>query len=394
MERTKVEARLHAWQGFALFAVVMALFIFVFSPLQLNFGIPGLIITEFGFLALAIVYGLIRKVKLTEMFPIRKVKVREVIGAVILVLGLFPVSIMLVSVSALIFPDSLHEIGDLNSFVYGSLSFPLAVLIVAVLPAICEEAIHRGAILSNFRGIRHDWIIVLIMGIFFGINHVSVLRFLTTMALGLILSYVVVKKNNMLLSMIMHFTNNLISVTLAYISGAGTASVNTAGANYTAVLGTYLTIGFLSPVLFVLGLMLIHPEGHKKIRFLWAGILSVIMLVSGIGITAFAGSHNVILNSMVSYKITEETTDDPMLEFDIEEECSATVVVVLANAEGDYSIRIDGDSGSNIINAEIPAGAIRTITYTVGLKPDHYNVTLIPGDNAIGEQPQVQVLIQ
>ena len=379
--------------GVLLFAAVMAVFIFAFAPLQMNLGIPGLIITELGFLVIAVVYGLIRKVKLTEMFPIKKVKIREVIGAVILVLGIFPVAIMLVAVSALIFPDSIHEVSDMNSFVYGSLNFPLAVLIVALLPAVCEEAIHRGAIISHFRGIKHDWVIVLIMGLFFGINHMSVLRFLTTMTLGLFLSYVVVKKNNLLLSMIMHFTNNLISVVLTYAQGEA-ASANPASANYTAVLGTYLIIGCLSPVLITLGLMLIYPEGHKKIKFLWAGILSAVMLVSGFGITAYAGSQNVLLNSMISYEVTEEQQEDSSLYFDVEEERTATVVVMVTNAEGGYTVRIDGDSGSNIINAEIPEGGVRMVSYNVTLKPDKYTVTIVADDDAVGENPQIQVTIQ
>ena len=35
-----------------------------------------------------------------------------------------------------------------------------------ICPPICEEAIMRGAILSNFRSIKKDWVIVLIMGLF------------------------------------------------------------------------------------------------------------------------------------------------------------------------------------------------------------------------------------
>ena len=392
MEKLSEQGKLRPWMGLLLFTVVMALFLFAFTPLQLSLGIPGLIITELGFLVLAVVYCMVRKIKLTEMFPIKKVKVREVIGAVIMVLGMFPISIMLVAITAIIFPAATSEIDELSSFIYDSLGFPAAVLIVALMPAVCEEAIHRGAILSHFRGIKHDWVIVLIMGLFFGINHMSVLRFLTTMTLGLFLTYVVVKKNNLLLSMIMHFTNNLISVVLSYAFDQG--STGSASANYTAVLGTYLILGFLSPVLITLGLMLIYPEGHKKIKFLWAGILSVVMLVTGLGINISASAHNTLLNSMISYKITEGDQEDSSLYFDVEEERTATVVVMITNAEGNYTVKIDGDKGSSIINAEIPEGTVRMVTYNVDLQPDHYTVTVIAGDNAIGENPQIQVTVQ
>lgn len=392
MQKISDQGRLRPWMGFILFGVLMAFFIFVCAPLQKNLGIPGLIITELGFVALAVIYCLIRKVKIKEVFPVKKIKVREFFGCILLVIGMFPVSLISVALTAVIIPSSASEAAELSGFLYDSLNYPLAVLIVALMPAICEEAIHRGAILSNFRGIKRDWVIVLIMGLLFGINHMSVLRFLFTMMLGMMLSFVVVKKNNILLSILMHFTNNFISVSLGYLAGANTASA--APVDYSSVLGAYMILGFLSPILITLALMLIYPEGHKKIRFLFAGILSTVMLIGGIGITAVATSKNMILDVSFGYEVTAEEKDCSMIDFTVEEDRSATVVVMVTNAEGDYNVRIDGDKGSNIINAPVPQGSVRVLTYNVGLQADHYTITVVPDDNAIGEIPQFQVKIR
>lgn len=395
MEKLSEQGRLRPWMGFVLFGVLMAFFIFVCAPLQQNLGIPGLIITELAFLAMAVIYCLIRKVKIREVFPVKKVKVREIIGCILLVLGIFPVSLMLVAITAIIFPASAAEAGELNTFIFGSLNFPLALLIVALLPAICEEAIHRGAILSNFRGMKHDWMIVLIMGILFGINHMSVLRFLTTMTLGMFLSYVVVKKNNIILSMLMHFTNNAISVCITYLLGQGnTASTSSATIDYSSVLGTYMMIGFASPILITLGLMLVYPEGHKKIRFLYAGILATVLLIGGSTINTYVSSKNQILNTNFSYQVTAEDKDCSMIDFTVDEDREATIIIVIMNAKGDYNVRIDGDKGSSIINAPIPDGAVRTVNYNVSLQADHYVVTVEAGDNAVGEKPQIQILVR
>ena len=118
------------------------------------------------------------------------------------------------------------------------------------------------------------------------------------------------------------------------------------------------------------------------------------MLISGIALTAVQYSKTLILNSTIEYEVTEESPDNSMLSFDIDEETSATVVVILTQAEGEYTIRIDGDTGSNIINAPIPQGDLRMITYNVTLKPDHYTVTAVAEDNAIGEHPNLQVTIK
>ena len=394
MQEVSDRGRLRPWMGIILFGVLIAFMLWGATPLQENLGIPGLVLTEVGFLTLAVVYCLIGRVKIKDMFPVKKIKFRELAGSILIVAGFYPLELLLVIISALIFPNSMNEIGDITSFLYDGINYPLAILIVAVIPAICEEAMHRGALLSSFKSIKRDWIIVLIMGLLFGINHLSVLRFLMTTVMGMFFSYVVLKRENILLSMIMHFTNNAISVTIGYLTGTIGSASNVTAADYSSALGVYLILGFLSPVVITVGLMLVHPEGHKKIRFLYAGILSAIMLVSGMVTFVYTSSHNLLLNSTFGYTVTAESSDSPVCDFNVEKDSNATVVVILTNAEGDYTVRIDGDKGSNIINAEIPDGPLRMLTYNVALQADHYTVTVITGENAIGEKPNIQITIK
>ena len=394
MQEVSDRGRLRPWMGIILFGVLIAFMLWGATPLQENLGIPGLVLTEVGFLTLAVVYCLIGRVKIKDMFPVKKIKFRELAGSILIVAGFYPLELLLVIISALIFPNSMNEIGDITSFLYDGINYPLAILIVAVMPAICEEAMHRGALLSSFKSIKRDWIIVLIMGLLFGINHLSVLRFLMTTVMGMFFSYVVLKRENILLSMIMHFTNNAISVTIGYLTGTIGSASNVTAADYSSALGVYLILGFLSPVVITVGLMLVHPEGHKKIRFLYAGILSAIMLVSGMVTFVYTSSHNLLLNSTFGYTVTAESSDSPVCDFNVEKDSNATVVVILTNAEGDYTVRIDGDKGSNIINAEIPDGPLRMLTYNVALQADHYTVTVITGENAIGEKPNIQITIK
>lgn len=394
MQEVSDRGRLRPWMGIILFGVLIAFMLWGATPLQENLGIPGLVLTEVGFLTLAVIYCLIGRVKIKDMFPVKKIRFRELAGSILIVAGFYPLELLLVIISALIFPNSMNEIGDITSFLYDGINYPLAILIVAVMPAICEEAMHRGALLSSFKSIKRDWIIVLIMGLLFGINHLSVLRFLMTTVMGMFFSYVVLKRENILLSMIMHFTNNAISVTIGYLTGTIGSASNVTAADYSSALGVYLILGFLSPVVITVGLMLVHPEGHKKIRFLYAGILSAIMLVSGMVTFVYTNSHNLLLNSTFGYTVTAESSDSPVCDFNVEKDSNATVVVILTNAEGDYTVRIDGDKGSNIINAEIPDGPLRMLTYNVALQADHYTVTVITGENAIGEKPNIQITIK
>lgn len=398
MEKISDQGRLRPWMGFVLFGILMCIFLVICTPLQLKLGIPGLVLTELIFGFIAVLYCLVTRVKIREVFRIKKFSAKDFFGCVFLLMGTFPLSILLCSLTALIFPWSSQEAADLSTMLYGDMSYPMCVLIVCVLPAICEEAIHRGAILSNFRSLKKDWVIVLIMGIFFGINHCSVLRFASTAILGAALSYVLVKKNNIILTMFMHFANNFVSANAGYFSNAAGADTSVAP-DIGSYLGVYLLLGFAAPIFIVLGMMLLDGKSHKKIRFLYAGIISAVMLITGIGMTVNLAMHSAafakrqILNSTIGYTVTKAGTSDTDLSFDIEKDTSATISVNVKNAEGDYKIVIDGDKGSSVINAEVPAGDPRKITYNVALQPDHYRIKVDAGENAVGEKPLFDFLV-
>ncbi|SCW65820.1 Membrane protease YdiL, CAAX protease family [Ruminococcaceae bacterium YRB3002] len=394
MERISDQGRLRPWMGFVLFGILMAAFIVICAPLQLKFGTGGIVLTELIFAGIALIYCLVTRVKIREVFPVKKVTARDIFGCIFMMMGIFPLGIVCASLTAAVFPWASSEVTDLNKALYGDMSYIGCVLVICVLPAICEEMIHRGAILSNFRSLKHDWIIVLIMSIFFGINHCSVLRFLTTALLGAAFSYVMVKKNNILLTMMMHFGNNLISTTAGYFSNKLLGGQTQSAADISSYLGVYMIFAFTAPLFIVLGMMLLNKESHHKVRFLYAGIASAVILAAGIGLTYAGFAKSTILQSTIGYEVTEESPDCSMLTFDIDKERSATVVAVMTQGEGDYRIRIDGDKGSNIINAPVPQGDLRMISYDITLVPDHYTVTVDADDNAIGEVPNVQVMIR
>ena len=291
MEQLSTQKKLRPWMGFVAQAGFLILFLTAGAWMQRNLGITGLILSELMFLVVAVSYCLIRKVKLKEMFPIKKFTVAEFFGTAILGASGFMLSLLCVGVSLAVLPKSYRaEVSGLNEYIYGSMNLPLLILIVAILPAICEEAMERGCVLSHFRSIKHDWLIVLIMGVFFGIMHWSPLRFLNTAVLGAMLSYLMVKKNNILLPMILHFGNNFVSVVLGYlgqmITSGKTADLN--DIDMVQLMGSYLFLSCAAPVLIVTAMMLIDKEHHKATRFIIGGCLSAIMFFAGITLLMYS----------------------------------------------------------------------------------------------------------
>ena len=110
--------------------------------------------------------------------------------------------------------------------------------IVALTPAICEEAVFRGVAQRAFeRGMRVRWAIVL-TGSVFALFHLYPTQFVPLAAIGMFLSMVVWRGNSIFLGVIGHVANNSIAIFTLYFSGnaagtqevaAGTGSLTSAG---------------------------------------------------------------------------------------------------------------------------------------------------------------------
>ncbi len=92
----------------------------------------------------------------------------------------------------------------------------LGILIVAVVPGICEELMHRGLMLKAYEK-RGTYKAVVIVSIIFGIFHFDITNLLGPIFLGLIIGYYVVRTNSIFAGIWAHFLNNTIATVLLYI---------------------------------------------------------------------------------------------------------------------------------------------------------------------------------
>ena len=372
----------------------MALFLTVCVYMQTNWGMTGLVLTEVLFLLLAIGFCLIRKVKIREMFPIKKFSAREFFGSLLLIISGQNFVVILTMLVGMLVPSWMEETGEMTRFLYSG-NPVLAFLIVAVTPAICEEAIHRGAILSCFRSIKKDWLIVLIMGLLFGINHMSPLRFLGTAILGAILSFVVVKRNNIILSMLMHFANNAVSALAGIYTAKMNISFNASQSLTPQVLGMYLIAGVTAPILFVLGCWLIAPEKHRKIRFLFAGILAGLMFITGSILTASSFSiPKAIVQSQISYEVTADDRNCEM-DFDVEEERNYSIMVVITGKkEAEYAFVLKDEKGNTLIDSPLEKTlTANAVSDQLELPVGSYHTEIRAGESAVGDKPQITIVV-
>lgn len=254
------------WMGVLWFAVVMVVVLFAFGPIQYALGMPGLVVTELILLAMAVVPAIVMKWNLKEVFSIRLPKLRQVFGALVIWAGAFLLMLSVNMVIMFLFPQQMASTGTaLNSF-FTSISPVIGFLIIAVSPAICEEALCRGLIQYTFRDVKSKVIVVAAIGVIFGVFHMDPVRILGTGILGAAIAYVMLETKNILLPILIHFTNNALSAVATFSTSSEAVSEELVAesmemiASSTAFIGVYVMMAAAAPVLLLIGAALIHEK--------------------------------------------------------------------------------------------------------------------------------------
>ena len=102
--------------------------------------------------------------------------------------------------------EKLFAVSDLPGGVWTLL------FIVAVSPAICEEVLFRGLLLSGFKQRLPQWAAILAVGILFGFFHLSIYRLVPTGLTGIFFTYLVLRSGSIYLAMFAHFVLNGLSI--------------------------------------------------------------------------------------------------------------------------------------------------------------------------------------
>lgn len=112
------------------------------------------------------------------------------------------------------YKNAMLNMAYMNSFS----DFLLAIIVMALAPAIFEEVLFRGAFQKVFiEWTKNAWIGIIITSILFSAIHFSFFGFLPRIALGMILGLIFYYTNNLWLSILQHFLNNAFIVTQLYI---------------------------------------------------------------------------------------------------------------------------------------------------------------------------------
>lgn len=267
---------------FMIFQLILTILVAVLSIL--NSGIDTmdlinkniyiiLLINQFIIVLIPVlVYTIKNKLNIKEVFKLNKLKFKPAVIITLLIVPSFFVAAMLNTFAIYI----LQFIGDVPT---QSIPVPktlseliVGILIVGVTPAICEEMMHRGIMLSAYEK-RGSMKAIVISAIFFGIFHFDITNLLGATFLGLLIGYYVVKTNSIFAGVLAHFLNNSLNEVLQYFIGDSVPKENVVSISFQELFGSIL-YGIVG--LIVIGLLLkIFNKAVKGTRELIPSISSV-----------------------------------------------------------------------------------------------------------------------
>ena len=314
----KEKKQLRLWQGL-LVIILAGLEVFVFSdflPQWLGMGrslIGELILLGTAVGAVAVFGG-----KFRSVFPIHKPKFTEVMGTILIYLGASQAISVVTMIEMYIAPEMVTETSIGLSSMFTSSSMIVAIIVVGIAPAICEEAVFRGVFFNSIWNQTHGkWIPILVTAAVFGLFHGSIIRFFPTFLLGIVLGYLVYETNNMFYNVMFHAINNIIPVLVLYgmqflmqlmaralgMNGSGMWNfvMDTATSQVSqlspAFMGIYMIDGGVGLAILYLGNHVLHlgregypkelfPKEKRKQQFIWLALALALAVTGGMMIVA------------------------------------------------------------------------------------------------------------
>ncbi len=137
------------------------------------------------------------------------------LAAGLLAVAVHPVHNLLHAIVMRIYPLSDELTGQLKGLESGLTgNLWLAIGVIALLPAICEEVAFRGFILSGFRRLGRKWTAIALSSVFFGAVHVFFQQSILACLLGMVIGFVAVQSGSLLPAIVFHFVHNALGVLL------------------------------------------------------------------------------------------------------------------------------------------------------------------------------------
>jgi sodium transport system permease protein len=210
-------------EGFSFNQVMIIYALIVFSffysgPFFFDrFGIPGISVTHVVSLLIpGIIIGKISEKNLKELYLLRMpVNNRYLILGIALWFVTLMVSAVYSYYASSYLPEEV-ELMESFDYLFSNTSFSTQMVIIALIPAIVEELLFRGLILSSLLQEKSVKTGLILSSFMFAAMHFSLIKLIPTFLLGLVFAYTVYKTKSVFSGIILHFINNAVAVWTTY----------------------------------------------------------------------------------------------------------------------------------------------------------------------------------
>lgn len=211
----------------SLLVLVVALLLMVYlgGIMSLSHPVMGVVVPQFFIGVLPVLACIYIKGNAREIFKLNIPKGKDLLGSVCLYLGAGSLSLLISNLLSMAFPDNSQGLNEEYAKLLDGISFVPALLLIALVPAVCEELMFRGYMFTAFRQKMSLPKAIFFVSVLFGISHMSLIKIIPTAVLGAALAYAIYKADSIAASSLIHFLNNAVSVFLLYY-GSNIAFLN------------------------------------------------------------------------------------------------------------------------------------------------------------------------
>ncbi|MCT4686191.1 CPBP family intramembrane glutamic endopeptidase [Vallitalea sp.] len=191
----------------------------IIAYLELNFNfkltsISTILIPQLGLIGIPVIlYFIITKQSIKKTLMFKKLDIINVLLAIGIGLLIQPLLSLINLISQIFFENKISG----TIFTLAELPLWLLLLLVAVLPAINEEIVTRGILLTNYKNVN-IFKAALISGLSFGMLHMNANQFSYAFVMGIILFILVKITGSIFSSMLIHFLINGLQMVIAKLA--------------------------------------------------------------------------------------------------------------------------------------------------------------------------------
>ncbi len=200
-----------------LLCVVLLLSFYVGSYAQVKWGFAGVAVQQAIILIAPLFYAWYMKADAKKLFSIQKIKPLQLLGSLLIGIGVFVGALIVGALLVPVFPESAENLSGLDAILLEKPVY-LLILIMAVMPAIGEELLFRGFLMGTLKNKYKAWITIAVTTFIFAAFHMSLIKLFTIGVVGLGLTWVAYKTGSIFASMCVHFVNNLLSILISMYS--------------------------------------------------------------------------------------------------------------------------------------------------------------------------------